>query len=165
MRVSFSEPIFVQYPRDVRGIVYLPRASQATIRIQDMSLALLETLYGLAMAIAGALLVGLFWARTARKTAAAHGSCFNQAQTIIAHLHQLALRVTVDVNEHSDRMGQINDELQSEEEIAAEAVLRRIEDIIQANQRMKDSLAETESRLQNKPRSLRPRPPKFARIP
>ncbi|MGA2254153.1 MAG: diguanylate cyclase, partial [Thermoguttaceae bacterium] len=67
--------------------------------------------------------------------------------TIIAHLQQLALCVTADVNEHSSRMNQINGELQIEGGITAEAVLSRIEDIIQANEHLKRRLAETENRL------------------
>jgi len=114
----------------------------------DMSLVFTETLYGLVMAAAGALVFRFYWARAVRNTTHINESCFTQAQTIIAHLHHLALRVTADVNEHSDRMDQINGELQSEGGVAAETVLDRIEDIIAVNQQLKDRLAETENRLQ-----------------
>jgi len=113
-----------------------------------MPVVFTEILYGLVMAAAGALLVAFSWFRTARKTACTTRNGFTQAEAIIAHLYQLGLRVTADVNEHRDRMDQISGELQTEDGITAEALLCRIKDIIQANQLLKNRLAETENKLQ-----------------
>ena len=76
-------------------------------------------------------------------------------------MHELATRVAIDVDEHSDQVEEINDELASTGSREPARIVDVVARLIQTNQHMQEQLASTEDKLRDQAqqiKSTRPRP-------
>jgi diguanylate cyclase len=71
----------------------------------------------------------------------------HHAAKILMHLQELAMRVAIDVDTHTDRVEEISDSLTSVEAPESSIIVDVVAKLIQANQQMHEKLATTESKL------------------
>ena len=113
-----------------------------------MAPLVVQLLYGLAWALIGAAGISwLWWSRWVRKAIAPARAEARHAAEVLVRLQELAVRVAFDVDEHSSRVEEINQELTSEHGSETTIIVDIVAKLVQANQNMNQKLASTEVRL------------------
>ncbi len=69
------------------------------------------------------------------------------AQDVMDRLRQVVVSMSANVDEHNDRMLEINNRLTSDEDVSSEDVVAAINSLVQANTKMKQDLESAETRL------------------
>ncbi len=69
------------------------------------------------------------------------------AREVLLRLRELAANVAADVDQHSNRVQEINDELTGQDESETEDVLNAVSQLVRANGQMQQQLGEAEDRL------------------
>jgi diguanylate cyclase len=120
-----------------------------------MSLMIYDWLYGFSMAILGAVAAWwLCWTYFHRKTHDAGNAEARHAADVLVHLQELASRVAVDVDKHSSRVEEINNELTSADNHQSANIVDAVAKLIQANQQMQKKLVSTENKLRKQAREI-----------
>ena len=104
------------------------------------------------MALVGVILGCWLRGADARRKPGAPSEESQRAREALAHLHQLAARVAVQVGEHSSRVEEINEELTATDAREAEDVVAVVAKLIQANDTMQEQLGAAEEKLQEQAR-------------
>jgi diguanylate cyclase len=120
-----------------------------------MQSIVVDLLYGLTTAVIGAAAASwLCLSRPGQRTVARAGAEADHAAQILVRLQELACRVAFDVDEHSSRVEQINDELTSASAQEPAMIVDVVTRLIHANQQMHEKLASTEDRLREQAQEI-----------
>lgn len=120
-----------------------------------MNFIVVEILYGLATTIAGA--IAAWWlcrSHFHRGSVAQSTIDSRRAADVLASLHDLALRVAVDVDEHNSQVEELNDKLTSANGREPAGIVDVVATLIQANQQMQQKLASTEDKLRDQAQQI-----------
>lgn len=113
-----------------------------------MSTMLIDILFGVTMAVAGAVSVLLCRGYTGRRTSRDAPVDVRRAREVMARLHQWTLEMADDMDEHSSRVGKISQELASETMPDTDVVVAAVAKIFEANERISQRLISAEEKLQ-----------------
>jgi diguanylate cyclase len=120
-----------------------------------MSTIFFELLYGFTACIIGA--VGgwwLCWTIFQKKARKKDNTETRRATDVLASLQELAARVAVDVDNHNNRVEQINDKLVASDANKPVVIIDVVAQLIQANQKMQKQLATTEDKLRKQAQEI-----------
>ena len=78
----------------------------------------------------------------------------HHAAKILMHLQELATRVAIDVDKHTDRVEEISESLTSVEAPESRIIVDVVAKLIQANQQMHEKLATTENKLREQAQEI-----------
>ncbi len=107
----------------------------------------LEIAYGTVVAAAGAALASVVWGYAARAAIRKARAESAEAQSALVRLHQLTVGIAADVDQHSDTVQKISEDLQAETKPDAELILKHVRRVVDANQQMRERLSQSEKRL------------------
>ncbi len=114
-----------------------------------MSIALVDLSLSALIAVLGTL-AGWFWRRAAQLSRSTHTgsrSRIDQAEVILARLHDLAAGVAADVGEHSSQVEAINNQLTADDSNDAAVVVNAVSQLLAANSQMQQQLDSAEEQL------------------
>lgn len=115
----------------------------------------LEVLYCVSSALTGSAATGwLCWSRSHRKGTPDSNADGHRAADVLARLHDLATRVAVDVDDHSNQVKEISDTLTSAGGQEPGKIVDVVAKLIQANQQMQVRLTSTEDRLREQAQQM-----------
>ncbi len=120
-----------------------------------MAVVFVDLIFMLLAAAAGA--AGAWWLcrRSGVPAEAIVGSAPAQnASDVLAHLHDLATRVAVDVETHSSRVEEMSATLTTPGHQEPAAIIGVVAKLVQANQHMQEKLASTEDKLREQARQI-----------
>jgi len=120
-----------------------------------MTVMLIDLGFLLLAAAAGAAAMGWLCRRSCSRAEALLGSAAAQnANEVLAHLHDLATRVAVDVEEHNSQVEEMNATLTTSGRQDPAAIIGVVARLVQANQHMQEKLASTEDKLREQARQI-----------
>jgi diguanylate cyclase len=120
-----------------------------------MSTIIIDLLYGLATTFVGAIATLLFcWIYFHRKMFGKAKAEVHHASEVLVRLQELASRVALDVDEHSNRVEEMNVKLTSADKHKPNVIVDVVAKLIQANQDMQKKLATTEDKLRKQAREI-----------
>jgi len=127
-----------------------------------MPVILIDILFGVVMATAGALAGAWLRGRGAASGKVSpsgvqtdeqrNNDDTEYAREVLARLHQLAASVAADVGQHNSRVEEINEELNSNDARETEDVVAAVAKLIEANSTMQEQLGKAEEKLQEQSR-------------
>jgi len=120
-----------------------------------MLLVLIDLVSMLLAAAAGAAATWWLCCRTRTRTGTPQGSAAAQnANDVLAHLHDLVTRVAVDVEQHSSQMEEMNTQLTTAGRQQPTTIIDAVAKLVQVNQHMQERLASTEDKLREQARQI-----------
>ena len=118
-----------------------------------MPFVVIELAYAIGLTTLG-LLGGCWLCRRSLRAVSQHKAEILRAREILACVDEVTARVAGDVNTHSTRVKEINDELTSANAHDSKAVVATVAKLVAVNQQMQERLADAETKLQEQSKAL-----------
>lgn len=122
----------------------------------SMSIGLVDFLLSSSIAILG-VLTGWFWRKAARLADSGNSAAkqqMEQAEVILARLHDLAAGVAADVGEHNSQVEAINHQLSAEGGDDAAVVVTAVSQLLAANSQMQQQLDSAQEQLRQQAQEI-----------
>jgi len=119
-----------------------------------MSVLLIDCVFALVVAVAGLVLGWWMRSRIDGGRVEADADQAAHAREVLLRLRELAASVAANVDQHSNRVQEINDELTGHDVRETEEVLSAVSQLVQANSKMQEQLGAAEDRLKEQERLI-----------